>query len=215
MATRIIPRPQTTTEAFAPEIRELLTTIDRSKRLRGERLQVESVLESIRSSPEGATPEEVQQRIIGGLQATRGQAREAARGIGGVLGRIFDPRVPRFDEITPIEQSIADVELGRAFEDPLSRRTREANLERIEASTRATDRLAGARGEKGFSATDLGLRGGVLSSAIGSVKSKVSPGRTSRKQSQFLDAFRKGVMESPSVAWETLNRTQKSQLFSA
>lgn len=226
MAIIRLDRPQTALEALSAQVPGLLDSIERSKRIQGERLQVTSVMDAIGSSPEAETPEELQQRIIGGFQTMRSKHR-ADTALGRVLQK-FDPRVPSFPGVTSMEREIVNRALNRAFEDPSTRRTRELNLstaetraefagpqaeatlERTEASTEALRR---GRTDRGFTAGELSLRTPALQAAMDSVEASFTPGWTSRRTGEFLDAFRTHVIDQPTSKWAELNDAERTQIW--
>lgn len=113
-----VRRPQTAAEALGPVVEDLFAAIDQSKKLRGERLQVESVFKSLDSLGEEATPEEKMAAARGALQQVRTQARDQNEGFLARIIKGLDPRVPSFGEgVTPIEKFVADQQLGIAFSD--------------------------------------------------------------------------------------------------
>lgn len=116
MAVTRLPRTQTNLEALAPVVKDLFSAIDQSKKLRGERLQVESVFKSLGSLDPNATPEERTAAITGGLQQVRSEARSENEGFLNRLISRLDPREPSFEGVTPIEKFVADQQLDLAFQ---------------------------------------------------------------------------------------------------
>ena len=234
MSVTVLPRSQSAREIYAKAIPGLIENILRSKRLRGERMQVESVLESLGAPLQGETPQEqqdnLQQRLIGGLKATREKARKP-----NVLANIldtFNPATPSFAGPTRIEDLLAGQGLKRALEDPMAIATREANLRAAEARTdplareqreknlESTQSLIEARNrispstvaEKGFTSDQIKRFNSSIVTHIDTVKGGFSPGKKSRTQKEFLGAW-ENFKADPAVGFEQLNITQQRELW--
>lgn len=230
MAIVSIARPQTTLEAFGPVVKDLFQAIDTSKRLRGERLQVESVFKSLDSLGEEATPEERMAAIRGGLLQVRATARSDNEGLLQKIISGLDPRVPSFEGVSPMEKFIADQQLRLASQDPLTRRAKEAALtsaearagtaeEQAQATLEATQALTDARGrtatgaERPLTRDQLGRRAIDMNAFIEKAPRNRRIGPNTRQES-LLQAW-KNYKAAPSTKWDTLNDVQRDDEWRA
>ena len=215
MATTRLPRTRTTAEAFGPVVKDLFAAIDQSKKLRGERLQVESVFKSLNSLDVNATPEERAAAITGGLQATRAQARSDNEGFLARIIEGLDPRVPSFGAgVTPIEKFVADQQLGVAFQDPTIRQSREASKAASEASAEASrartaffERGGATTTEKPLSSRTVKARANDMAARINGAQSSGRIGPNTQ-QPALVQAW-KDHIAAPGTFWTTLTPKQQ------
>lgn len=217
MAVTRLPRTPTAIESMLPEIARVVQHIDKVKRLRGEQEQ----RRALRSAAAlGGTPEEISARAMGSFQDLRSAAQPT-----GALGRVFgvfDPRGSKFSQApTGPEQFVDQQTLGRAFEDPAIRQTRELNLqtaqtrakfeeERIRTQIEANRALSLQRGlGRRLTVREQQQRAGDMLAFANKTPSnlRIGPNRT---QTDILAQF-KAWTESPGARWNEIGDEQQQR----
>lgn len=212
MAVISVARPRTTAEALGPIVADLFESIDRSKKLRGERLQFESVFKSLDSLSEEATPEEKMAAARGALQQVRTQSRDQNEGFLARIIKGLDPRVPSFGEgVSLMEKFVADQQLGIAFSDT---RLLDSQIELNKQRAAELERRPETGGaDKPLTSQQIGRRAFDMKAFIDRAKSERRFG-PNVSQEALLKSW-EDYKAAPGTDWENLSTGQQQDTWLA